>query len=53
MIVKLGPTVVSETEGRHVDKSYITVRDIDKIIETEQFLEKILGLRVHLMESPE
>jgi len=53
IVLKLGQTTIAEAEGRTRDKSYITIHDLDKVIETEQFLEKILGLRVHIMEAPE
>ncbi len=53
IVLKLGQTTIAEAEGRKVDESYITIHDLDRVIETEQFLEKILGLRVHIMEAPE
>lgn len=51
IIFKRRMNTVAEVKGREVEKSCITLHDYEKIIETEQFLEKILGLRVHIMED--
>jgi hypothetical protein len=52
LVIKLGPKVLSEIEGQKRPKDYFVIGDLDKVIETEQFLEKLLGLRVHIMEAP-
>jgi hypothetical protein len=53
IVIKLGPKVLAEVEGQKRDKAYITTQDLDKTIDVEQYLEKLLGLRVHIMEAPE
>lgn len=50
--VKNGPKIVAEFEGqREIDTSdgTITVADVhDKVLECEQHLEKLTGLRFHI-----
>lgn len=53
IVIKLGVNTIAEAKGRQVEKSCVTLHDLEKIIETEKFLEKILGLRIHIMEEPE
>jgi len=46
---KSGPTTVAEVPGiRTVDGDRVTVQDLQQIIPTEQLLEKLTGLRVHI-----
>lgn len=46
---KRGPKVVSEVDGHEVDTGDLTVADCyERIIETEQFIEKLTGLRLHI-----
>lgn len=47
---KDGPNVVSEVTGRHggVDAENLTIADVGRVVETEQFLERLTGLRCHI-----
>lgn len=47
LIVKSGPTTLSAVTGRLADVE-LTPAEQEKVIETEQFLEKLLGFRVHI-----
>jgi hypothetical protein len=48
MIVKDSVTTIAEITGREKDADTITLGDTEKVIETEQFLERLLGYRVHI-----
>lgn len=46
--VKQGTKVVAEIKGRQIDGS-ITVNELhEQVIATEQFLERLTGLRYHI-----
>ena len=47
---KQGPKMIAEIIGvRNVPGGFLTVEEVsEKVIETEQFLEKLLGLRAHI-----
>jgi hypothetical protein len=49
---KKGPKVVAVVEGDGKDAGELTVAEVtDKVIETEQFLERLTGLRVHIEQA--
>lgn len=39
-------------KGREVPEDQITVADMERVIEVEQWLEKIIGVRVHIFSDP-
>lgn len=48
---KSGTKTIAEVAGREdiIDARNLTVEDVvEKVVETEQFLEKLTGLRVHI-----
>ena len=46
---KFGPEVIAVVEGRERPMDALNVGDItQRIIETEQYLERLTGLRVHI-----
>ena len=46
---KLGPEIIATVEGRERPMDALNVGDItQRIIETEQYLERLTGLRVHI-----
>jgi hypothetical protein len=46
---KLGHLVKAEVLGEPKSDEHLTIKDVgERIIETEQYLEKITGLRVHI-----
>jgi len=47
--IKKGLETVAEVKG--ILESDVKVSELEKIIETEQFLERLTGLRVHIEES--
>lgn len=50
LTVKKGLEVLAEVEGRPVSWDMITVHDLQRTIEVEQWLEKMYGLRFHITE---
>lgn len=50
MTIKEGPRVLYTAAGKERSEEHVTVEDLRKVIETEQFLEHLLGLRVHIDE---
>lgn len=51
---KKGLEVVAEVNAvRPIDRDHTTVADMERIIETEQWLEKMTGLRVHIEQVAE
>jgi hypothetical protein len=52
--VKSGTETLTTIEGRPVPMELLTVADLKKVIEVEQWLEKLTGYRYHInMEEPE
>ena len=48
---KRGLEEVSRVAGRHeLATDDVTVAELQKVIDVEQFLEKLLGLRVHISQ---
>ena len=46
---KKGPKVIAEIEGDGKDAGSLTVQEVtETVIATEQFLERLTGLRVHI-----
>lgn len=46
-----GPAVVATVEAiQELDRDTLTVADMEAIIPTEQLLERLTGLRVHIEE---
>lgn len=44
-----GVRIVGEVEGlKEINENEITVGDVQRLLETEKFLEAITGLRVHI-----
>lgn len=39
-------------EGRNIEESRVTMEDMQKAIEVEQWLEKIYGYRFHIFGEP-
>lgn len=51
IIFKKGMETVARVEGiRDVAKEDLTLSELEKAIQTEQLLEKLTGLRVHVEE---
>jgi hypothetical protein len=48
LIVKSGQTELARVPGNTVDEEFISVADLNKVIEVEQYLEKLFGLRFHI-----
>lgn len=49
--IKNGPhTLIAFTGIKDVDKETLTRADMEKLIETEQLLEKVTGYRFHINE---
>ena len=51
VVLKSGTKVVAEAIGleNRIDGTSLTIEDVvEKVVETEQFLEKLTGLRVHI-----
>jgi hypothetical protein len=48
VVVKLGEHPVAEVVGRDVPDDVISLYDVNQIIETESFLERLTGLRWHI-----
>ena len=49
VVVKQGPFELARVEGRSIDSDVLTAEDVSaRVIETEQYLERITGLRWHL-----
>lgn len=48
LVFKRGQETVAEVQGHEIDSDNVTVADMQRVIETEQFLEKLTGLRVHI-----
>lgn len=51
MIVKSGLTTLAKVTGRPLSDDEVTLSDVSKVVEVEYFLEKLLGLRVHIREA--
>lgn len=49
-----GTTKIAELANANHDvpKESLTMADFEKVIATEQFLEKLFGYRFHIMEDP-
>ena len=45
---KRGPETVAEVVGYEKSSDHLTLGEMEKVIPTEQFLEKLTGLRVHI-----
>ena len=46
---KFGPTVIAIVQGHERQMGAMNVGDVtDRIVETEQYLERLTGLRVHI-----
>lgn len=44
-----GMLTIATIDGiRELNKDEVTMGDVEKLIETERFLEKLMGLRVHI-----
>ena len=49
IVFKRGQTVVATVAGiKETDGEHLTVGELEQVIPTEQLLEKLLGLRVHI-----
>jgi hypothetical protein len=49
IVFKKGPKVVAEVEGDGKDAGQLTVQEVtETVVATEQFLERLTGLRVHI-----
>lgn len=49
--IKNGPqTLIAFTGIKDVDKTELTRADMEKLLETEQLLEKVTGYRFHINE---
>ncbi len=49
IVFKQGVRTIAEIDGRGVDLSELKVGDVtERIIETEAYLERLTGLRVHI-----
>lgn len=48
LIIKSGLKELSRIDGQDVDPRLINFADIQKVIETEQHLERMFGLRFHI-----
>lgn len=48
IIIKSGLHELANVRGEEVTDSSISVDDLKKVIEVEQFLERLLGRRVHI-----
>jgi len=46
--IKLGPQVLAHVEGREISDDALTVRALREVIDLEQKLEKLTGLRFHI-----
>ena len=51
IVFKQGLDVKAELPGRELPGSSITMMDLQKVIETEALLERLLGYRVHINQS--
>lgn len=45
---KYGLSTEAHLEGKDVEPAYVTAADLKKVIEVEQFLERLTGYRVHI-----
>ena len=44
-----GITTIAEVEGmKEVDENEITMGDVQKLLDSEKFFERLTGLRVHI-----
>ena len=50
LTVKMGPDTLAHVKGLSRSPEAITVADLNKVIEVEQYLERMLGLRIHISQ---
>jgi hypothetical protein len=51
LVVKNGQDTLATVEGHQKSGADITVDDLKKLIEVEQFLERMFGHRFHILET--
>jgi hypothetical protein len=50
VVIKKGVTTLASVEGVPRNSELITFEDVNKVIEVEQWLEKLTGLRFHIQQ---
>jgi hypothetical protein len=53
IIFKRGINTVAQVVGGEISKDLLSMADLERVIETEQYLERLTGLRVHIEEQHE
>lgn len=48
---KKGIKTVAHIVGVEISKDLLSMSDLEKVIEVEQYLERLTGLRVHINEG--
>ncbi len=48
LVVKKSNEIIATIKGRPISTDVLSVYDIEKVIEVEQYLERLFGLRFHI-----
>ena len=52
IVVKRGNRTLTTVQGTHIEADAATLADVAQIIPTEQYLERLTGLRFHINCEP-